>query len=475
MARRSRRPAATAEARKAPPGSPPWFPAAQPQPFSWGYAAMPLWPGAPMRLPNGCPVRYPCAPQPLHQPPTAAALRYRDVVPVGGGGGCAVVPPGWNAEDGDDGSSGNSNRTESSSAAANPLRAAEQRGASGSGAEVPKPSPSSPPVPGAPPAWGRSFHRGTAATLPTTWSPPSSDKVPPTDTRAWRDSGASLGKARSEGMQNAAPDSYGSVSGTSSGGGGARDTTLLLGGSSQPYSVGDRTSSGDEERGVSRGQRAPPSSSSPLPFAPGPTSYAMPRPGWYAAGVPVRAPAMPGYFYAVPCGGSGGGSNSTDPHSHNGYVYYPCRWPTLSIASADGHVGGDAAGAWRAPAPMPSPPPPLMLSPTQTEALRGALGGEWTAPTRTASPERARPYDAHRDSLPDTIAATASASAAVTDGEAYRRSRVERYLHRRRQRLLHPRTSIRYKVRKRLADSRPRIRGRFARTVTAPAPPSSTV
>eukprot|EP00166_Cyanidium_caldarium_P001948 ctg_2041.g588 len=144
------------------------------------------------------------------------------------------------------------------------------------------------------------------------------------------------------------------------------------------------------------------------------------------------------------------------------------------MAGADGHFGGDAAAAWRAPAPMPSPPPPLMLSPTQTEALRGALGGEWTAPARTASPERTRPYAAHPDSLPDTIAATTSA-AAVTDGEAYRRSRVERYLHRRRQRLLHPRTSIRYKVRKRLADSRPRIRGRFARPVTAPTPPSSTV
>ncbi|KAK4533260.1 hypothetical protein CCYA_CCYA16G4142 [Cyanidiococcus yangmingshanensis] len=46
--------------------------------------------------------------------------------------------------------------------------------------------------------------------------------------------------------------------------------------------------------------------------------------------------------------------------------------------------------------------------------------------------------------------------------ERYRRERVQRFLEKRRHRVAHPGV-IRYDVRKRLADARPRIRGRFAR------------
>jgi len=67
---------------------------------------------------------------------------------------------------------------------------------------------------------------------------------------------------------------------------------------------------------------------------------------------------------------------------------------------------------------------------------------------------------------PDTAAKSPTWSA--TERERYRLERVQRFLEKRRRRVAHP-GLIRYDVRKRLADARPRVRGRFARPETVAA------
>lgn len=185
---------------------------------------------------------------------------------------------------------------------------------------------------------------------------------------------------------------------------------------------------------------------------------------------------------------AGGGAASSDPTAD--------FYRDGASSQATGHVAGlpsNAAGPVEAPdrrfqVPHTSFPagairwvqtlPALQLDQSSNGVL---LGGRFVAsentdhgmdriPLTIEHPRCAITDHADRvaavGAAPDTAAKSPTWSA--TERERYRLERVQRFLEKRRRRVAHP-GLIRYDVRKRLADARPRVRGRFARPETVAA------